>query len=73
MNFSEMRNLFPVTQHNIFLNNAAESPLNEKVRKRLEEYALVTSTGVGIGIIASGFNWNRGDNVVLPSDEHWEL
>lgn len=97
--------LFPVTQNSIFLNNAAESPLNERFRLRLEEYlklagaapqdkpsrvreevrlllskllggmpeeyALVTSTGVGIGIIASGFMWNEGDNIVVPADEHW--
>jgi selenocysteine lyase/cysteine desulfurase len=86
------------------LNNAAESPLNVRVRRRLQEYlvlasdepqkkpsvrhtvraalsglfggapdeyALVTSTGVGIGIAASGFEWQQGDNVVVPADEHW--
>lgn len=36
-----------------------------------EEYALVTSTGVGIGLVAEGFEWAPGDNVVLPADEHW--
>ncbi len=86
------------------MNNAAESPLNVRVRQRLEEYlvlasdepqkkpavrqpvraalselfggspdeyALVTSTGVGIGIAASGYDWRPGDNVVVPVDEHW--
>ena len=99
-----LRTLFPVCERSVFLNNAAESPLNTRVRRRLEEYlvlageapqrkpavrqvvrsalsglfggdpedyALVTSTGVGIGIAASGYEWKPGDNVVLPADEHW--
>ncbi len=36
-----------------------------------EEYALVTSTGVGIGTIAQGIVFEKGDNVVLPEHEHW--
>lgn len=36
-----------------------------------QEYALVTSTGVGIGIVAQGLNLKKGDNVVLPEREHW--
>ena len=36
-----------------------------------EEYALVTSTGVGIGIVAQGLNLKDGDNVVVPELEHW--
>jgi cysteine desulfurase/selenocysteine lyase len=36
-----------------------------------EDYALVTSTGVGVGIAAAGHSWNDGDNVVVPVDEHW--
>jgi cysteine desulfurase / selenocysteine lyase len=104
MDFSAYRALFPVTDTVAYLNNAAESPLNTKVRQRLDEYlalashqpqnkpkvrpvvrqklseifggrpdeyALVTSTGVGIGIAASGYKWQKGDNVVLPVDEHW--
>ncbi len=104
MNFSTFRKLFPVTAKSVFLNNAAESPLNTRVhhklneylmlaaeepqnkppvreiiRKKLseifggasDEYALVTSTGAGIGIVASGYQWQRGDNVVIPMDEHW--
>jgi cysteine desulfurase/selenocysteine lyase len=104
MNISEIRTLFPVTQNSVYLNNAAESPLNVRVRQRLEEYltlaserphekppvrepvrtalaelcggssenyALVTSTGVGIGIVAAGYDWRKGDNVVVPADEHW--
>jgi len=104
MNISTLRTLFPVTEKSVYLNNAAESPLNIRVQHKLEEYlklaaeepqnkppvreivrkklseifggtvddyALVTSTGVGIGIVASGYQWQKGDNVVLPMDEHW--
>lgn len=104
MDLVNVRELFPVTKNTIFLNNAAESPLNENVRKRLEaylsiagenpqdkppvrdevrrllasllggapeEYALMTSTGAGIGIAAAGYGWKNGDNVVVPADEHW--
>lgn len=35
------------------------------------EYALVTSTGVGIGIVAQGLNLKEGDNIVVPEREHW--
>jgi len=98
------RPLFPVTQSCVYLNGAAESPLNLKSRRRLDEYldimasrpqdkppvreqvrdllarllggspseyALVTSTGVGVGLVALGLKWNPGDNVVLPASEHW--
>ncbi len=34
-----------------------------------EEIALVRSTSHGIGIIAEGFPWREGDNVVFPADE----
>lgn len=36
-----------------------------------DEYALVTSTGMGLGMVAVGYKWSKGDNVVVPSDEHW--
>lgn len=104
MDFAAYREVFPVTQHGVYLNNAAETPLNTRVRQRLEEYlqvasdapqdkpsvryavraalsdlfggvpedyALVTSTGVGVGIAAAGYHWQPGDNVVMPADEHW--
>ncbi|HEY3381306.1 MAG TPA: aminotransferase class V-fold PLP-dependent enzyme [Vicinamibacterales bacterium] len=104
MDWSECRRLFPVTDELVFLNNAAESPLNLAVRRRLdeyldlaaraphnrpparnpvrvllsrllgglpEEYALVTSTAVGIGLTAAGYRWEPGDNVVVPAQEHW--
>jgi len=36
-----------------------------------DDYALITSTGMGIGIAAAGYDWQPGDNVVVPMDEHW--
>ncbi|MFK8163791.1 MAG: aminotransferase class V-fold PLP-dependent enzyme [Lewinella sp.] len=36
-----------------------------------EEYALTTSTGVGLGMVAQGLNLEPGDNVVIPEREHW--
>lgn len=104
MDLARLRALFPVTRSSVFLNNAAESPLNARVHQRLadyltlaaetphrkpsvrmpvrqllaallggkpEEYALVTSTGVGLGLVAAGYPWMSGDNVVLFADEHW--
>jgi len=104
INTADLRPLFPVCEESVFLNNAAESPLNVRVHQRLQEYlalasvepqkkpsvrqpvraalsglfggtpdeyALVTSTGVGIGMAASGYDWRQGDNVVVPADEHW--
>lgn len=36
-----------------------------------EEYALTTSTGVGIGIAAKGIHFKKGDNIIIPEHEHW--
>ena len=67
-----------------YLQLAAEEPHNKPevrttIRRQLsdlfggtaDEYALVTSTGVGVGIVAAGYQWQKGDNIVLPIDEHW--
>ncbi|MEO6135007.1 MAG: aminotransferase class V-fold PLP-dependent enzyme [Ginsengibacter sp.] len=35
-----------------------------------EEYALITSTGVGMGIVSQGINFKKGDNVIIPEKEH---
>ena len=43
MDFAAYREVFPVTQHGVYLNNAAETPLNTRVRQRLEEYLQVAS------------------------------
>ncbi len=36
-----------------------------------EDYAITTSTGHGMSMVAAGFSWQAGDNVVLPAGEHW--
>lgn len=104
MDIKSIRQLFPVTEEYIFLNNAAESPLNLNVKNTIDEYlhlvanepqnkpsvrsnirlqlsellggnpdeyALMTSTGMGLSIVAAGYDWQKGDNVVVPSNEHW--
>lgn len=35
------------------------------------EYALTTSTGVGIGMVAQGIDFKSGDNIIIPEREHW--
>jgi cysteine desulfurase / selenocysteine lyase len=54
---------------------AARHPVRPLLARLLggspEEYALVTSTGAGLGIAAAGYPWQTGDNVVLPAGEHW--
>lgn len=67
-----------------YLDTAAKAPQNKPairndVRIKLsellggqpDEYALVTSTGTGLSIVAAGYNWRPRDNAVVPSDEHW--
>lgn len=104
MDVKSLRQLFPVTEKYVFLNNAAESPLNLRFKNKLDEYinlalnspqnkpsirddvriklsnllggrpdeyALMTSTGMGLSVIAAGYKWEKGDNVVVPADEHW--
>jgi selenocysteine lyase/cysteine desulfurase len=36
-----------------------------------EEYALTTSTGIGLGMIAQGIDFKKGDNIIIPEKEHW--
>ncbi|MGB3368526.1 MAG: aminotransferase class V-fold PLP-dependent enzyme [Acidaminobacteraceae bacterium] len=100
---NDYKNLFPVSKKYVFLNNAAESPMNMIYRSGLDEYldivcqapqtkpgvrldvktklakllggrasdyALITSTGVGVSIVAMGLNFKFGDNIVIPEDEH---
>jgi hypothetical protein len=38
MDVAKLRSQFPVTEHMVFLNNAAESPLCLPVRRRLDAY-----------------------------------
>lgn len=48
--------------------------IRERLAKLLggtsNEYALVTSTGIGTGIVAAGIDFQIGDNIVLPVSEH---
>ena len=54
-----------------FNRNDTRTLLSKLLGGSPEEYALVTSTGVGIGIVAQGLNFKEGDNVVVPELEHW--
>ena len=36
-----------------------------------DEYALTSSTGAGIGMIAQGIDFKAGDNIIVPEREHW--
>ncbi|MDD7914475.1 aminotransferase class V-fold PLP-dependent enzyme [Polaribacter ponticola] len=104
MDIEKIRELFPITEKGIFLNNASQAPLNLLVNNRLlsylqlelnpihkkgfnrnsirlplskllggspEEYALTTSTGNGLNIIAQGLKFKKGDNIIIPELEHW--
>jgi cysteine desulfurase/selenocysteine lyase len=46
-------------------------PLSKILGGSPEEYALTTSTGIGLGMIAQGFDFKKGDNIILPEKEHW--
>lgn len=72
------------TKLNTYLDKALNEPhkkpsVRHEVRVKLadllggqaDEYALVTSTGMGISIVAGGYKWSKGDNVVVPEGEHW--
>jgi cysteine desulfurase/selenocysteine lyase len=34
------------------------------------EYALMPNTGTAMGIVAGGYDWQPGDNIVLPAEEY---
>jgi selenocysteine lyase/cysteine desulfurase len=46
-------------------------PLAKLLGGSSEEYALTTSTGVGLGMVAQGIDFKKGDNIVIPEKEHW--
>ncbi|MFT5761848.1 MAG: cysteine desulfurase/selenocysteine lyase [Polaribacter sp.] len=54
-----------------FNRDTVRIPLSKLLGGSPEEYALTTSTGVGIGIVAQGINFKKGDNIILPEREHW--
>lgn len=41
----------------------------ELIHAAADEIALVNSTTQGLNIVASGFPWNAGDNVIVPDNE----
>ena len=62
------------------LNPALKKPFNrDDIRILLSkllggsprEYALTTSTGHGLGMISQGIDFKRGDNIIIPEQEHW--
>ena len=55
----------------VFNRDAIRAPLAKLLGGSKEEYALTTSTGVGLGIIAQGIHFKKGDNIVIPEKEHW--
>lgn len=50
---------------------SVKAALSQLFGGRPSDYALVGSTGIGLGMIAAGFKWHAGDNIVLPENEHW--
>ena len=46
-------------------------PLANLLGGSSEEYALTTSTGIGLGMIAQGIDFKKGDNIIIPEKEHW--
>jgi selenocysteine lyase/cysteine desulfurase len=48
---------------------AARAMAAQLVGAKPEEIALVRSTTVGVNLVAEGFLWQPGDNVVAPGDE----
>ena len=54
-----------------FNRDSIRIPLSKLLGGAPEEYALTTSTGVGLGMIAQGIDFKKGDNIILPEKEHW--
>lgn len=54
-----------------FDRNKVREPLSKILGGTPDEYALTTSTGVGLGMVAQGLDLKAGDNIVLPEREHW--
>lgn len=54
-----------------FNRDAIRVPLSKLLGGSADEYALTTSTGVGLGIVAQGLQFKKGDNIIIPENEHW--
>ena len=49
--------------------NEARQRSAQLIGATAEEIALVPNTTAGIGLVAEGYPWKGGDNVVLPDNE----
>src|SRR5438034_4883067 len=107
MDWTALRDEFPVTKRWAFLDHAAVAPLSAPCARTLHEYAddyaahgatavlrwnaridaarrlaarllnadpldvaFVPNTSAGVAIVAEGFPWKAGDNVVVPAEEY---
>ena len=107
MNWSTLRDEFPITRRWAFFDHAAVAPLSLKAQQAFADYALdlaengdinerrwldriehvrglfgrllsadpldiafIKNTSEGIGIVAEGYPWRRGDNVVIAAEEY---
>jgi selenocysteine lyase/cysteine desulfurase len=107
MDWTELRNEFPVTRRWAFFDHAAVAPLSGPAQRAMGEWAadmadnadvnerrwvqrveevrglaarllgaepldiaFVKNTSEGIGIVAEGFGWKGGDNVVTAAEEY---
>jgi len=107
MDWSGLRDQFPVTRRWAFFDHAAVAPLSAPARRAMSEWAddmtengdvnhrrwvnrveevrplvgrllnadpldvaFVKNTSEGIGIVAEGFPWRHGDNVVTAAEEY---
>ncbi len=105
MDFIEVRDLFPVVNHRVYLNSASTGPLSERSRSAIDAMTalqvdkpydaerkaqevttlrsrvgqllgadpltitLTRNTGHGLSLLASGLDWQAGDNVVSVERE----
>jgi selenocysteine lyase/cysteine desulfurase len=108
MDWTQVRQAFPVSKQWIYLDHAAVAPLSGPAQQAMSEWAtdmlnhghvhepawnqhvedvralaarlmnasdpldvaFVKNTSEGVGIVAEGFPWKTGDNVVIAADEY---
>lgn len=107
MDWTALRNEFPVARHWAYLDHAAVAPLSGRARRALDawadhltengvvnhaqwprraeevrgvaarllnaqtdEIAFIPSTSAGISLVAEGFPWKPGDNIVTAAEEY---
>lgn len=54
-----------------FNRNTTKELLSKLLGGSADEYALTSSTGVGLGLVAQGIDFKEGDNIIIPEREHW--